>query len=148
MIKVLIVFFLLWFASALIRARRNQGTAKEVQTDTEELQSEEVDTKIEKRKENLLNSIQQAESDILNDECRLDHYTEKLSELDRELANIEIDIEFYQRKNELDKEMKARAAKRKLQDKIFSCEEKVRACDKRIAKSNHIKAMAQMELLA
>ena len=90
--------------------------------------------------------MEQAEADILSEQAKLDHYTAKLSALDDELAKINSDIEFYQLANKYDAEKKAIAAREKVEDKIFSFEEKVRACEKRMAKAKYTIAEAERKM--
>ena len=90
--------------------------------------------------------VSQAESAIYNEQIKLGHYAQKLSALDEEIAKIDRDIEYYQLANKVDAENRARAARAKVEDKIFSFEEKVRACEMRMDKAQHTKAMAQREM--
>lgn len=145
--KIILLFFGAWFVSALIRTIKERKAQAE-QPEVEEIQPEERDIKAEKRKSNLLYSIQQAEADIINDQERLNRFTSELSAMDEAVEKLDTDIEFYRRANQLDSEVKARKEKERLQNRIFSFEEKVRACEKRIGKAQHIKALAEIELSA
>ena len=145
--KIILLFFGAWFISALIRTIRERKAQKE-QPEVEDIQPEERDIKAEKRRETLLYNIRKAESDVANDQDRLDHYTAELSAMDETVEKLETDIEFYHRANQLDSEVKARKEKERLQNRIFSFEEKVRACEKRMERAQHIKTLAQIELSA
>lgn len=122
------------------QAKEQEKLAKEQEKQAAQL------AKHEKRLADLEYRVSQAESAIYNEQIKLDHYTAKLSALDEELAKIDRDIEYYQLANQVDAENRARAARDKVEDKIFSFEEKVRACEMRMDKAQHTKAMAQREM--
>ena len=130
---------------ALEREQMRQAREQEKLAKEQEKQAE-VLRKHEKRLADLEYRVSQAESAIYNEQIKLDHYAQKLSALDEEIAKIDRDIEYYQLANKVDAENKARAARVKVEDKIFSFEEKVRACEMRMDKAQHTKAMAQREM--
>lgn len=137
-----------------MRQRREQEKQAEAQAAAWEKQRREDErrdaqlAKHEERISTLEFKAKQAEADILNEQSRLDHYTEKLSALDDELKRLDSDIEYYQLANKVDAENKARAAKAKVEDKIFNFEEKVRACEKRMSKAQHTKELCEMQMSA
>lgn len=137
-----------------MRQRREQEKQAEAQAAAWEKQRREDErrdaqlAKHEERISTLEFKAKQAEADILNEQSRLDHYTEKLSALDDELKRLDSDIEYYQLANKVDAENKARAARAKVEDKIFNFEEKVRACEKRMSKAQHTKELCEMQMSA
>lgn len=132
---------------ALEREQMRQAREQEKLAKEQEKQAAQL-AKHEKRLADLEYRVSQAESAIYNEQIKLDHYAQKLSALDEEIAKIDRDIEYYQLANKVDAENKARAARVKVEDKIFSFEEKVRACEMRMDKAQHTKAMAQREMEA
>lgn len=137
-----------------MRQRREQEKQAEAQAaawDKQRREDERRDAQLAKHEERISTlefKAKQAEADILNEQSRLDHYTEKLSALDDELKRLDSDIEYYQLANKVDAENKARAAKAKVEDKIFNFEEKVRACEKRMSKAQHTKELCEMQMSA
>ena len=127
------------------RMEREQAAAWERQRKEDAKRDAQI-AKHEERISTLEFKAKQAEADILNEQSRLDHYTEKLSALDDELKRLDSDIEYYQLANKVDAENKARAAKAKVEDKIFNFEEKVRACEKRMSKAQHTKELCEMQM--
>ena len=125
-----------------------QIVAEQIRQAKELAKHEEQLAKHEKRIADLEFRMNQAEVAIMNEQTRLDHYTAKLSALDKELAKINFDLEYYQLAHEVDNENRALTAKTRIEDKIFSLEEKVRASEMRIAKAQHTKEMAEKELCA
>ena len=139
----LLGYALLWVIKNIREAREEQTKqAKEIAKHEERL------IKHEKRIADLEYRKAQAEIDILNEQTKLDYLTSKLSALDEEIAQLNIDIEFYRVAHKVDSEKKAMVAKAKLEDKVFSYEDKARACEKRMGKAMHIKQMAEKELCA
>lgn len=122
--------------------------AEQIRQAKELAKHEEQLAKHEKRIADLEFRMNQAEVAIMNEQTRLDHYTAKLSALDKELAKINIDLEYYQLAHQVDDENRTLTAKARIEDKIFSFEEKVRASEMRIAKAQHTKEMAEKELCA
>lgn len=104
--------------------------------------------KHEKRIADLEYRMTEAEAAILQEKTRLDHYTSRLSALDEQLASIDRDIEYYQLANKVDAENRAKAQRVKVEDKIFSFEEKVRACEKRMSKAQHTIDTSKREIEA
>lgn len=130
---------------ALEREQMKQAREQERLAKEQERQAAQL-AKHEKRIADLEYRMEAAEVAIMNEQTRLDHYTAKLSALDEELAKIDRDIEYYQLANQVDAENRARAARAKVEDKIFSFEEKVRACESRMSKAQHTRDMAKKEL--
>ena len=122
-----------------------QAKEQEKQAKEQEKQAAQL-AKHEKRLADLEYRVSQAESAIYNEQIKLDHYTAKLSALDEELAKIDRDIEYYQLANQVDAENRARAARAKVEDKIFSFEEKVRASEKRMSKAQYTIDTAKREI--
>lgn len=129
------------------RQEKAQAAAWERQRKEDERRDAQL-AKHEERISTLEFKAKQAEADILNEQSRLDHYTEKLSALDDELKRLDSDIEYYQLANKVDAENKARAAKAKVEDTIFGFEEKVRACEKRMSKAQHTKELCEKQMSA
>lgn len=132
---------------ALEREQMRQRREQERLSAEQAKQAEQI-AKHEKRIADLEHKMKDAEADILAEQARLDHYTAKLADLDEQLAKIDTDIEFYQRSNGVDKEASARVERKKIEDKIFSFEEKVRACEKRMSKAQYTIDTARRELSA
>jgi len=125
----------------------NRDAAKERERlAKEQAKQEEALAKHEKRIADLEHRMTEAEAELLNDQARLDHYTAKLSVLDEQLNKVSYDIEYYRLAQNVDAETKAKAEYAKLKDKIFGFEEKVRACEKRMAKAQYTIAMAKREI--
>ena len=122
--------------------------AEQIRQAKELAKHEEQLAKHEKRIADLEFRMNQAEVTIMNEQTRLDHYTAKLSALDKEIAKINFDLEYYQLAHEVDNANRALTTKARIEDKIFSLEEKVRASEMRIAKAQHTKEMAEKELCA
>ena len=140
---------------ARIKANAKAETARMVAIEREQMrqakEQERQAAMLAKHEEQIAKlefRMKQAEADILTERARLDHYTAKLSALDEELAKIDSDIEFYQRANKVDDEKKALVVRAKVEDKIFNFEEKVRACEKRMAKAENTIAEAERKMKA
>lgn len=135
----------------LTQEQEKQAKAQAAAWEKQRREDERRDAQLAKHEERISTlefKAKQAEADILNEQSRLDHYTEKLSALDDELKRLDSDIEYYQLANKVDAENKARAAKAKVEDKIFNFEEKVRACEKRMSKAQHTKELCEMQMSA
>ena len=92
--------------------------------------------------------ITEAEAAILDERKNLNHYTAKLSDLDEQVTEITRRIRYYEAAHDGKSEAKARAELEKVEDKIFTIEGKVRACEKRMAKAQYIKETAQRKRTA
>ena len=134
-------------ANAKVEAQRMRAVVAEQQKQAkEQARQAAILAKHEEEIEKLKFRMEQAEADILAEQNKLDHYTARLSALDEELAKINSDIEYYQLANKVDAEKKAKAEKAKIEDKIFSFEEKVRACEKRMSKAVFVKEQAERKI--
>ena len=123
------------------QAKEQERIAKEQERQAAQL------AKHEKRIADLEYRMTEAEASLLQEQTRLDHYTSRLSALDKQLASIDRDIEYYQLAHKVDAENRAKAQRIKVEDKIFSFEEKVRACEKRMSKAQHTIDTAKKELV-
>ena len=132
-----------WQEAELIRIAKEQERLEKEQI----RQAKELE-KHNKRISDLEFKKKQAEADIITEQEKLDQYTAKLSALDEKVKKLERDIEFYQLANKVDAENKARVEIEKVNDKIFTLEDKVRGCEKRLSKAQHIKESAAKELAA
>lgn len=131
---------------ARMRARTKATSARVSAVEKEQEKQAATLAKHDEEIEKLKFRMEQAEADILAEQNKLDHYTARLSALDEELAKINSDIEYYQLANKVDAENKAKAEKAKIEDKIFSFEEKVRACEKRMSKAMFVKEQAERKI--
>ena len=147
--------------------RRQQELAREQQRRQAELAKQQAKIRAEQerqsqeqerqRKEQIRQAEQlaelsfrvtEAEAAILDEKKNLNHYTAKLSDLDEQVAEITRRIRYYEAAHDGKSEAKARAELEKAKDKIFTIEGKVRACEKRMAKAQHIKETAQRKRTA
>lgn len=123
-------------------AREQERMAKEQEKQAEQL------AKHEKRIANLELRVSQAEYDIQREIENLNYLTAKLSSLDSELEHADWEIENWKKLRKVVEVEKAREKKVKIEDKIFSFENKVRLAEKRLAKAQGIKAIAEAEMSA
>ena len=162
---LIIIGLLLWAILAIHKSNEQKRAEQRRQAQIARVKAEQMRAKAEQQRiraelkaqretlkkhdeeiEKLKFRMEQAEADILAEQNKLDHYTARLSALDEALAKINSDIEFYQLANKVDAEKKAKAEKAKIEDKIFSFEEKVRACEKRMSKAMFIKEQAERKI--
>ena len=162
---LIIIGLLLWAILAIHKSKKQKRAEQRRQAQIARVKAEQMRAKAEQQRiraelkaqretlkkhdeeiEKLKFRMEQAEADILAEQNKLDHYTARLSALDEALAKINSDIEFYQLANKVDAEKKAKAEKAKIEDKIFSFEEKVRACEKRMSKAMFIKEQAERKI--
>lgn len=133
---------------AKIRAEQDrQRREQERQAQEQERQRKEQIRQAEQIAE-LDFRITEAEAAILDEQKNLNHYTAKLSYLDEQVTEITRRIRYYEAAHDGKNEAKARAELDKVEDKIFSVEGKVRDCEKRLVKAQHIKETAQRKLTA
>lgn len=131
----------------LRREQDRQRREQERQAQEQERQRKEQIRQAEQLAE-LDFRVTEAEAAILDEQKNLNHYTAKLSDLDEQVTEITRRIRYYEAAHDGKSEAKARAELEKVEDKIFTIEGKVRACEKRMAKAQHIKETAQRKRTA
>ena len=132
---------------ALEKARQAQEKMNEKFEREQARQAEQL-AKHEKRISDLETSMSQAEYDIRQEQENLNHFTEKLADLDEEKRHIEWEIESWKKQRHLANIAKCEKKLEKVEDNIFSFESKVRAAEKRLDKAQRTKDFCEMQMSA
>ena len=130
---------------ALEKARQAQEKLNEKFEREQARQAEQL-AKHEKRIADLETRMSQAEYDIRQEQENLNHFTEKLADLDEEKRHIEWEIESWKKQRHLANIAKCEKKLEKVEDNIFSFESKVRAAEKRLDKAQRVYASAQAQM--
>ena len=130
---------------ALEKARIEQEKWNAKQEEINRKQAEEV-LKLNKRVSTLEMKVEQAEYDIEIEKENLDRFSAKLSQLDEDLKHAEWEIDSWAKQRHLANVAKAEAKRDKIKDSIYAWEDKVRKAEKRLAKAERTKTIAENEL--
>lgn len=130
-------------------AKEQMAQAKEqARLAKEQEQQAALLAKHEKRIADLENKVEQAQYDIDREIANLDYFNAKLSSLDEELEHARWEAENWKAQRHLANIAKAEKKAEKIQDSIFTWETKVRLAEKRLAKAQNTKKVAERELSA
>ncbi len=132
---------------ALEREQMRQAREQEKLAKEQAKQAEQI-AKHEKRISDLETRMSQAEFDIQREIENLNHYNEKLAELDEDLRHAQWEIESWQKQRHLANVTKAEAKADKIRDNIFSVENKVRMAEKRLDKAQRTKDFCEKQMSA